>query len=177
MPTILTHAVVACGIGGVLTRFRRMPPLFWLLAAGLSMLPDADVAAWPLGVPWGTLWAHRGITHAFPTAALVSYVVARLAFRRLRLPFFWLWGCYFLAMASHPFLDAFTNGGPGVAFLAPFDDTRYFFPWRPIRVSPLWRGFFSSRGLETLASEARWVWLPLAGLVTAAWLMRRSRGA
>ena len=46
-------------------------------------------------------------------------------------------------MASHGVLDALTDGGPGVAFLAPFDDTRYFFPWRPIRVSPLWRGFFS----------------------------------
>jgi inner membrane protein len=64
-----------------------------------------------------------------------------------------------------------------VAFFAPFDDTRYFFPWRPIRVSPLWRSFVSSRGLQTLASEARWVWLPLALLLTAAWLARRYRGA
>jgi inner membrane protein len=63
-----------------------------------------------------------------------------------------------------------------VAFLAPFDDTRYFLPLRPIRVSPLWRGFLSLRGGETLASEARWVWLPLALLVTAAWLVRRYRG-
>ena len=180
MPTILTHAVVACGIGGVLTRFRRMPPLFWLLAAGLSMLPDADVAAWPLGVPWGTLWAHRGITHAFPTAALVSYVVARLAFRRLRLPFFWLWGCYFLAMASHPFLDAFTNGGPGVAFLAPFDDTRYFLPWRPIEVSPIGlRPFLEGHAGSVLVSEAWWVLLPSAVLaaVSLAWRRRRRRPA
>jgi hypothetical protein len=42
-------------------------------------------------------------------------------------------------------------------------------------VSPFWRGFFTSRGLETLASEAAWVWLPLAILVTAAWLVRPYR--
>src|SRR4030095_5237044 len=90
MPTILTHAVVACGIGSVLTRLRRMPPLFWLLAAGLSILPDADVVAGLLGFPGGTLWAPGDITHSFPPAALLSYVVARLAFRPLRLPFFWL---------------------------------------------------------------------------------------
>ena len=58
-------------------------------------------------------------------------------------------------MASHGVLDALTDGGSGVAFLAPFDDTRYFFPWRPIRVSPFWGGFFTPRGLETVTSESR----------------------
>ena len=172
MPTILTHAVVAGGLGGVLTRFRRMPPLFWLLAAGLSILPDADVIAWPLGIPWGTPWAHRGISHSFPTALLVAFLVARLAHRPLKLPFFWLWGFYFLAMASHGFLDAFTNGGPGVAFLAPFDDTRYFFPWRPLVVSPIGLDVLSDWGLRTIVSEMVWVWAPTGVLVGAAWLAR-----
>jgi inner membrane protein len=177
MPTILTHAVVACGVGRVLTRSRPMPPLFWLLAAGLSILPDADVVAWPLGIPWGTPWAHRGISHGFPTAALVSYVVARLAHRPLGLPLLWLWGYYFLAMASHGFLDAFTNGGPGVAFLAPFDHTRYFFPWRPLVVSPIGLDIVSEWGLRTITSEIVWVWLPTAALVGAAALARRRAAA
>jgi inner membrane protein len=172
MPTIVTHAVVACGLGAGLARFRRLPPLFWLLAAGLSMLPDADVIAWPLGIPWGTRWAHRGISHSFPIAAVVAYVVARLAHRPLRLPFFWLWGVYFLAMASHGFLDAFTNGGPGVAFLAPFDDTRYFFPWRPVVVSPIGADILSAWGLRTVVSELVWIWTPTAALLAAAWLAR-----
>lgn len=176
MPTVLTHAVAAWGLGRVLTRSRRMPPLFWLLAAGLSILPDADVVAWPLGIPWGTPWAHRGISHSFPAAALVSYVVARLAHRPLRLPFPWLWGYYFVAMASHGFLDAFTNGGPGVAFLAPFDSTRYFFPWRPVVVSPIGRDILSEWGLRTITSEIVWIWMPTALLVGAAWLAHR-RGA
>jgi inner membrane protein len=177
MPTIMTHAVVAWGLGRLLTRFRRLPWQFWLLAVGLAMLPDLDVLAGFFGIPWGSPWAHRGMTHSLTAAFLVSLGVTALAHRGAGLPFLACWGILGAAMASHGMLDALTDGGPGVAFLAPFDDTRYFFPWRPIRVSPLWRGFFSSRGLETLASEARWVWLPLAGLVTTAWLMRRSRSA
>jgi hypothetical protein len=30
----------------------------------------------------------------------------------------WLWLYFFVAAASHGFLDAMTNGGPGVAFFA-----------------------------------------------------------
>src|SRR6267378_8050335 len=47
-----------------------------------------------------------------------------------------LWRFFFLATASHGLLDAMTNGGLGVAFFAPFCDTRYFLPWQPIVVSP-----------------------------------------
>ena len=177
MPTIMTHAVVAWGLGRVLARFRRLPGHFWILTAGLTILPDLDVLAWTLGIPWNSPWAHRGMAHSLAAALLVSLVAAALVYRRTGLRFRACWGILAIAMASHGGLDALTDGGSGVAFFAPFDDTRYFLPWRPIRVSPLWRGFFSSRGLETLASEARWVWLPLALLVTVAWLVRRSRGA
>jgi len=175
MPTIMTHAVVAWGLGRVLTRFRRLPRRLWLLAGGLAMLPDLDVLSWTLGIPWGSPWAHRGMTHSLAAALLVSLGVTALAHRGIGLRFSVLWGILAVSMASHGALDALTDGGPGVAFFAPFDDTRYFLPWRPIRVSPLWRGFFSSRGLETLASEAVWVWLPLTVLAVSAWLMRRYR--
>jgi inner membrane protein len=70
---------------------------------------------------------------------------------------------YFMAVtASHGLLDAFTNGGRGIAFLAPFSSQRFFFPWRPIQVSPIGVGFFSSRGLTVLQSELRWILLPSA---------------
>ena len=68
----------------------------------------------------------------------------------------------FLLTASHGILDAFTNGGLGVALLSPFDNGRYFFPWTPIEVSPIGvRAFFSAWGLGVLKSELLWVWLPL----------------
>ncbi|HEY5725291.1 MAG TPA: metal-dependent hydrolase [Methylomirabilota bacterium] len=176
MPTIMTHAVVAWGLGRVLTRFRRLPARLWVLAGVLAMLPDLDVAARLLGIPAGSPWAHRGITHSLTAALLVSLVVAALACRGTGLPLLAGWGILALAMASHGVLDALTDGGSGVAFLAPFDDTRYFFPWRPIRVSPFWGGFFTPRGLETVTSEALWVWVPLAVLVMSARLVGRYRG-
>jgi hypothetical protein len=45
---------------------------------------------------------------------------------RLRIRFF-----LFLATASHGILDAFTDGGRGIAFFAPFGTERYFFPHHP----------------------------------------------
>jgi inner membrane protein len=62
-----------------------------------------------------------------------------------------------------------TTGGLGVAFFSPFSNTRYFFPWRPIAVSPIGARFFSPRGFAVLLSEALWVWTPMlvAGAVGA----------
>jgi inner membrane protein len=67
----------------------------------------------------------------------------------------------FLSTLSHPVLDALTNGGLGVGLFAPFTNERYFFPYRPIEVSPIGVGaFFSHRGLIVMLSELKWVWLP-----------------
>lgn len=61
----------------------------------------------------------------------------------------------------HGFFDAMTNGGLGVAFFAPFDNTRYFLPWQPIQVSPIGvANFFSEWGLSVIISEFLWIWLP-----------------
>ena len=79
-------------------------------------------------------------------------------------------------MATHGLLDAMTTGGLGVALLAPFNDTRYFFPWRPIAVSPIGvRPFFSARGVLVLANEAKWVGLPALGIALLGTLRRRAR--
>src|SRR5437016_8948293 len=84
---------------------------------------------------------------------------------------FWLY--LFLASASHGVLDAFTNGGLGVAFFSPFDATRYFFPCHPIEVSPIGAAFFSERGLSVLQSEFVWVWLPSIVFAILAFAIRR----
>jgi hypothetical protein len=73
----------------------------------------------------------------------------------------WALWMYFTAVtASHGLLDALTNGGRGIAFFAPFSNHRFFFPWRPIQVSPIGVGLFSARGLAVLQSELRWILLP-----------------
>jgi hypothetical protein len=51
-----------------------------------------------------------------------------------------------------------------VAFFAPFDNTRFFFPWRPIPVAP-----FSARRLLTPSGLHLLAWeLALFGTFTAA---------
>ena len=108
-------------------------------------------------------------------AVLVGLVVGILAFgkqpaRLGRLPLV----LYFtLVTLSHPLLDAMTNGGLGVALFAPFSAQRYFFPFRPIEVSPIGMRFFSERGLEVLASEVVWVWLPGLLIYLAAKVYRK----
>ena len=70
----------------------------------------------------------------------------------------------FPRQASHGLLDAMTDGGPGVAFFAPFANRRYFLPWTPIRVSPT----FTSRGTAVIRSELFWIWVPAGVLVVSA---------
>ena len=87
-----------------------------------------------------------------------------------------VWLYLFLATASHGLLDAFTDGGLGIAFFSPFDATRYFFPVTPIAVSPIGAGFISDRGLKVIWSELEWVWLPSIVFYACASIMRSRRG-
>ncbi len=161
MATILSHAVAACALGQGQPAAYRRDWRFWYMTSLCAMLPDIDVVSFKFGVPYESMWGHRGITHSLFFAAFVGCLAAarfKPDWRRdgWRLALF-----FFVATASHGVLDAFTNGGRGVAFFAPFDRTRYFFPWTPIQVSPIGARFFlSGRGLEVLASELRWIWLP-----------------
>lgn len=106
----------------------------------------------------------------------MAAAVAGIAFRKeIRSRHGWRIMAYlFLASASHGILDGFTNGGLGVAYFSPFDPTRYFFPWRPIEVSPInVRRFLQGRGLEVIGNEAMWVALPSLALAAASEALRR----
>lgn len=175
MPTIFTHAVAATALGKSWAH-DSMPLRFWLLSALCAMLPDADVLGFAFGVDYGDMLGHRGLTHSLPFALCVGFAVARLAFRESETStrrWLGLVAYFFVVTASHGALDAMTDGGLGVAFFAPFDARRYFFPWRPIMVSPIGLGFFTGRGLEVVGSEIRWVWLPSFALVALAWGVRK----
>ena len=159
MPTVMSHAVVGLAVG-TLSPFPHRRRTFWLASALLPVLPDLDVFGGAFGIAFYSTWGHRGVSHSFVAAAVIGVVVALLLHRRLggRLPPL---AVYFAAItASHGILDALTNGGPGVAFFAPFDDTRYFFPWRPIPVSPLASNFFSEWGWHVFTSELALIWVP-----------------
>lgn len=199
MPSIITHAAVPLALWCAADR-GRIPPR--LLCAGViaAMLPDADVLAFALHIPYADAFGHRGASHSLLFALVLAVLAAVLAFFGSRRPWSaplssgsrqpWLAVLcqprlapttakptlastvqaavfVFVCAASHPLLDALTSGGLGVALAWPWSEHRFFAPWRPIRVSPFAPQFFSARGLATLLSELRWVWLPLAGAVIA----------
>ena len=173
MASVFTHAFAAAAMGTVYARGRELPVRFWVLAMLLAVLPDADVAAFLFGVPYGGTFGHRGFTHSFAFALLAGVVTVALLFReaddKARLAVF-----FALVTASHPLLDALTNGGLGVAFFSPFSNERYFFPFRPIEVSPIGpRAFFSRWGLAVILSEFVWVWLPCALVAAIVVIWRR----
>ena len=170
MPTVFSHAIVAVAVGHVYPE-QRLPPRFWVWSAICSMLPDADVIGFAFGVRYADPLGHRGLSHSFFFAAVVGIIVAALygaqGPRRV-----WLAAYFAVVTASHALLDALTDGGLGVALFAPFSNERYFFPWRPIEVSPIGPNFFSGRGMRVLLSELRWIWVPSALLVAAVSLRR-----
>ena len=175
MPTVLTHAVSAVAMGSAFWRPHRSARV-WLVGAVCASLPDLDVLGFRFGIHYGDLLGHRGLTHSLAFAAALATVVVAVGFpedaprwsRRA------LWLYLFVATASHGCLDALTDGGLGVAFFSPFSNARYFFPVRPIRVSPIGvSAFVSGDGLAVLASEMRWVWLPSAVFMGVAFAWHR----
>src|SRR4051794_32693916 len=137
------------------------------------MLPDADVVGFAFGIRYDDLLGHRGLTHSFTFALIAGAFVVLVFFRKLPRPTsMWALIVYFTVVtASHPLLDAMTDGGRGVALFAPFSNARYFLPWRPIKVSPIGMGFFSERGIAVAVSEFLWIWLPsLVVIGSSAWL-------
>lgn len=128
-----------------------------------TVIPDLDVLAFKFGIPYESFWGHRGFSHSLLFAVIFAAVCAAFfSFKN----FFWksflaLTLFFFTCTASHAVLDALTNGGLGVAFFSPWDNSRYFFPWRSIAVSPIGAArFFSERGFEVIKSEAIWIGVP-----------------
>jgi inner membrane protein len=173
MPTIMSHAVAALAISAPFGR-----SISWrvrLLGVIGAMAPDADVIGFRFGIHYGDMLGHRGLSHSLIVAvALAALFTFRLSFAEPKANRWRVWLFLFLATASHGVLDAFTDGGLGVAFFAPFDNTRYFFPVTPIAVSPIGAGFFSTRGLHVIANEMMWVWLPSIVFAGATIVLRKS---
>ena len=163
MPTIISHTVVAVAAGKAFAP-KDVPNHFWLISIICSCIPDADVIGLYLGVPYGHFFGHRGFFHSPFFGLLLSIFIVFVFFNDVEMfskQWFFYFLFFFLLSASHGILDAFTNGGLGIALLSPFDNTRYFFPWTPIIVSPLgMRGLLSNWGLMVIKCELLWIWMP-----------------
>jgi inner membrane protein len=127
--------------------------------SALSMLPDADVIGFSLGVRYEDPWGHRGATHSFAFAVIVGLAAGLMA-RRFKHPALRTGLLAAVVLATHPLLDTLTDGGLGCALFWPFDLTRYFSPWRPIQVAPIGLAFLSPYGAIVAMSEIV-IFLPL----------------
>lgn len=177
MPTVVTHAAVPLAIGLGLGRTRIPAPLL-LAGVAASVLPDLDVVAFRLGVPYAAAFGHRGASHSLLFAAAVALAGA-WALRRRGVPAATSLWFLLVATASHGLLDMLTTGGLGVALLWPWSTARAFAPVQVIRVSPFGLApLLSARGLAVLVSELGWVWLPaLAAGVMLRWGTGHAGGA
>ena len=177
MPSSFGHVAPVVALATVFWT-PQTPKRLWVAGTLAALAPDLDVVGFGLGIPYQHPLGHRGLSHSLPFAAAVAGVLALALFPRPAPGFSRAraFAFLFLATASHGILDAFTNGGRGVALLSPFDQTRWFAPFRPIEVSPLdLSSFFSSRGAAVLGSELRWLWPPFLSLAVAIAAARRAR--
>jgi len=167
LPTVFTHTIsgIACGTA---VYNKTLPVGFWLLNVICSIIPDADVICFKLGIPYSNFWGHRGFFHSIFFACILGTLTGTLLMKTGKRG--WRSGLFLMMYFSfvislHGILDAFTNGGLGVALFSPFIAERYFFPVTPIEVSPFNPGaFIDGKGLMILKNEMLQAWLPLGCL-------------
>lgn len=138
----------------------RCPSLL-IASSLLSAAPDLDAIGYFAGVPYEAWCGHRGCTHSIGFALLASAALTPWLALRTKVPSAGIAAFLLAASISHGVVDMATNGGLGIALMWPVSDDRMFWPVRPIEVAPLGiSAFFSMWGLEVLASELLWLWLP-----------------
>ena len=173
MCSVLTHPVIPVALSALLPQGRVTPTLI-LAGAACSVIPDLDVIGFRFGIRYHDMLGHRGLSHSILFAAALGALFTFTLFRNSEggnwVTFIFL----FLSTLSHSLLDMLTNGGLGVALFAPFGNERYFFPWRPIEVSPIGVGsFLSEWGVRVILSELKWVWAPSAVVFIVGHVVRR----
>ena len=139
MPTVFSHPAPVLALAALLGG--RVSTRMLLFGILCAVLPDADVIGFRFGISYADAFGHRGFSHSFVFALLM--------------------GC--IGFGVSPLFLSYAD-----AFW-PFDQTRYFCDWRPIRVSPFGlKGLLSQRGLSVMLSELRWVWAPCLAVIAAA---------
>lgn len=179
MATVFTHSLAALIVGKSFSD-KKQSPIFWVSLVLCSLLPDIDVIGLKLGIAYGDFWGHRGFTHSLVFALVVGFVIGLVLYRRqgIASPEWWRYVALYSAVtASHGIFDAMTNGGLGIAFFSPFDNTRYFLPWTPVQVTRVgFYDFISLKGIRILASEGIFILAPLTAFsILIIWGKRRYR--
>src|SRR5215468_7797487 len=119
MCSVLTHPAVPIALVTLLPQ-EALSPALLLTGVACSVIPDLDVIGFKFGVTSEHMLGHRGFTHSIVFAvalgALLTYTLFRTGHHGRWVVFLYL----VVSTLSHPLLDMLTNGGRGVALLAPF---------------------------------------------------------
>ncbi|TXE17626.1 metal-dependent hydrolase [Psychroserpens burtonensis] len=170
MASIFGHSLVAYTVAKVVDS--KSSKLLVFLAIGSSVLPDLDVLGFLFGIDYLHPLGHRGFTHSILFALLWTGLLTFL-FGKSR-PFIFT-VVLFLSTISHGVLDAMTSGGEGVGFLIPFDNARYFFPFREIKVSPIGvEKFLSEWGVRVILSEIQYIAIPCGIILLIHFFLNKS---
>jgi inner membrane protein len=176
MPSAIGHIVAASSLGYALGN-RERNGLYWFFIMLLSVLPDLDVLAFRFGIPYAHPLGHRGFFHSLLFASIAAMTPALVMYRKqggVPAESVRLFLTFLLVGVIHPLLDAMTDGGLGIGLFIPFNNGRFFFPWRPIVVAPIGvRAFFSEWGARVLLSELIFIAVPSVLLVSVAVMIRR----
>nr|WP_321225343.1 metal-dependent hydrolase [uncultured Psychroserpens sp.] len=156
MASIFGHGLVAYTVAKVADSKTSKSLVF--LAILSSILPDIDVIGFSIGIDYLHPLGHRGFTHSILFALLWSALLTFFFGKSKKLIFAIV---LFISTISHGLLDAMTSGGKGVGFFIPFDNSRYFFTFREIKVSPIGiENFFSQWGIRVILSEIQYIAMP-----------------
>ena len=156
MASVFGHAIV----GYTITKAASIKNYKWLLLLAIlsSVLPDLDVLTFNFGIPYSHPFGHRGFTHSIVFAIIWAILLMFLFGKQNRVLWFIV---IFFSTVFHGILDAMTTGGKGIGFFIPFNNERFFFPFRPIQVSPLGiEKFFSEWGIQVILSEVKYILIP-----------------
>lgn len=171
MASLFGHGVLGYTLSKVADR--KSDKLLVFLAIGSAILPDLDVLAFNFGIPYLHPLGHRGFTHSIVFALFWAGALAVMLGKTRKLLYF-ITLCF--ATVSHGVLDALTTGGKGVGFLIPFNNDRFFFGFRPIKVSPIGVSkFFSEWGIQVILSELKYIAIPCAMVLLFLYLLKRNK--
>ena len=122
MPDPFTHFLTGTLIAksGFRSRYGWVAMMTLMISA---VFPDIDVF-YRAGGPWDALRHHRGLTHSFIGACVLSFLLGGVIYLLTPLKRFWLLvGLSALGLYSHIFLDLLTSWGTQI--FAPFSSKRY----------------------------------------------------
>ena len=160
MPTIVSHVATAIPIS-LLGLKGKMNKKVLAFSALMALVPDLDGIGYALGVEYASTFGHRGFSHSLIFVILVAWLFCLFLKKQKQISQKTLFLNFFTIGTLHILMDAMTNGGLGVALLAPFSNARFFLPWTPIEVSAILPQYFwKMNGSSVIRFEFLYIVLP-----------------